>query len=152
MYADLEKIEERGKKKKKGFSLFGRGKDEDNDSGKEDVEQFADLKPAADEQAIEPVSQPEEIPEPEPTPPPKAEPIHPPTPRPTVRPSSTLPPKAVQKAWQPLTGRGLEDAQHRLKDYKRKLNKAFIAKKLTQQQCIIKVASKEIELGLKPSK
>lgn len=122
IYADLEKIEERGKKKK-GFSLFGRRKDEE-DTGREAAEQFVDLEPEA--------PQPDAGPKPAPGP-------------------STPGTEAAQApGWQPLTGRKRQEAEHQLKEYKRKLNRAFIAKKLTQEQCLARVSKKEIELGLKP--
>lgn len=44
MYADLQKIEDRGKRKKKGFATWF-GKKDKEQSEKESVESFADLKP-----------------------------------------------------------------------------------------------------------
>ncbi len=127
MYADLEKIEKRGKKKKRG--LFGRKADDikdvtvNNIEEKETAEAFADMSP----------TEPARPPEPEPEPQPEI------APRPVHKPD-----------WRPLSGRRRKNAEHNLLEYKRKLDTAYKAKKMSRDQCIEKVRLKEVELGLRP--
>ncbi len=157
MYADLEKIEARGKRKKdksKGlFSSFGK-KDEPeaNDSAKESA---APIAAAPAEPVPEPPKQ-EPIPEPQPVVAPKPAPVierlkPQPTPKPAAPPVETAPKTASNDSgWTPLTGSKLKKAEDDLMVYKRWLNSGFKSGVLTKQQCVDMVKAKEIELGLKP--
>jgi hypothetical protein len=164
MYADLEKIEARGKRKKeksKGFfSSFG-NKDE----------------PELDESQT-PESEETQAPTPEPAVPPKeplfskredtphtsAEPPIPKTqqtpqaaPHITHRtesaksaPRQAEPEPQPESSWKPLTGGKLNKAEEDILAYKKWLNKGYKSGILTKEQCTAMVRGKEIELGLRP--
>lgn len=141
MYADLEKIEARGKRKKekrKGlFSSFGQ-KDEPEPSP--EVTQPA-------EKAPEPT--PEVKPQPKPAPPePKA--AEQPKPQPVAVSPPSQPVQQPDNAWKPLTGGKLKKAEDELLAYKKWLNKGYKSGVLTKEQCTAMVWTKEIELGLRP--
>lgn len=176
MYADLEKIEARGKRKKEkksGLFSFGR---------KDDVAQ-AEAKPEpqpSESAQPKPTAAPPQEPEPTPgyiQPPPDSEPQHPvaqeqkahavqPKPEPVVQASQPLPKSdpvqepAVHKpappvqenrsGWKPLTGGRLEKANAELHEYKKWLNKGYKSGVLTKEQCTGMVRAKEVELGLRP--
>ena len=152
MYADLEKIEARGKRKKeksKGFFSFG-NKDEPE---QEEV------------QSTEPVQTPAPEPIPQPTTPkpapPKVQPVaqapqpaktqvvhHVEPPKPAHQPARTE--THTQSSWKPLTGSKLSKAEEDLVIYKKWLNKGYKSGMLTKEQCSDMVRDKEIELGLRP--
>ena len=56
----------------------------------------------------------------------------------------------VEPHWMPLAGRERENAEMRLKEYKRKLNKGYKSGKLTKEQCQARVKNCEVKLGLEP--
>ncbi len=119
MYADLAKIEERGKRKrKKGFLSFMGGKG----SGEE-------APPPVHTTAM--FTQEPRMERPKPEPEKKAEPE-----------------SAPEPVWEPLKGRQLKQAQAKLHEYKRGLEKEFKAGKLSAKECRIRSKQKEIELGL----
>ena len=159
MYADLEKIEARGKRKKeksKGlFSSFGK-KDEPEPEPKQEAMPVE----AAPETGPAPVPEPvfvepktvAEAPKPIPPPQPVAESPKPiPTPPPAHAREAPAP-KPVDGGWKPLTGGKLKKAEEELVAYKKWLNHGFKSGVLTKQQCVDMVRKKEIELGLRPSK
>jgi outer membrane biosynthesis protein TonB len=138
MYADLENIEARGKRKKekkKGlFSSFG-SKDELEPEQPEQTEQ-----PEPEERtATEPAPQASPKPEPSPEPQPAPKPAPAPKPQP-----------AHPSGWQPLAGGKLRKAEEELVEYKRWLNQGFKSGMLTKEQCVAMVRKKEAELGLRP--
>ncbi|MDD4307720.1 MAG: hypothetical protein PHU53_02795 [Thermoplasmata archaeon] len=139
MYADLEKIEARGKRKKeksKGlFSSFGK-KDEP-----EPEEPAAPVVEEPKPTAVAPPAKQE---------PPKQAPL--PTPKPVAQtPAAQAPAKAsADPSWKPLTGGKLTKAEEELLNYKKWINKGYKSGVLTKDQCVSMVKSKEIELGLRP--
>jgi hypothetical protein len=159
MYADLEKIEARGKRKKeksKGlFSSFGK-KDEPEPEPKQEampVEAAPETEPAPVPEPVfvEPktvAEAPKHVPPPQPV-------AESPKPIPTPPPAHAREapaPKPVDGEWKPLTGGKLKKAEEELVAYKKWLNHGFKSGVLTKQQCVDMVRKKEIELGLRPSK
>jgi len=147
MYADLEKIEARGKRKKeksKGlFSSFGKKESEES--------QPAESAPVPTPEPSQPAAQPEPVPQPKPVPPP-AQSVHP-KPAPTPVQSVHTKPAVehiAESSWKPLTGGKLEKANEDLLAYKKWLNKGYKSGVLTKEQCVTMVKAKEIELGLRP--
>jgi outer membrane biosynthesis protein TonB len=152
MYADLEKIEARGKRKKdksKGlFSSFGK-KDEPEaeNSAQENTEPVQAQPSEPPKQETVPAPKPMEAPKPVPV---VEQPKPQPAPMPVAKPTETAPARK-DSGWSPPTGSKLKKAEDDLLAYKRWLNSGFKSGVLTKQQCIDMVRTKEIELGLKPS-
>ena len=118
MYADLAKIEERGKrKKKKGFLSFMGGKE----SGEEAPPVHMTAAFSQEPVSVKPKPEPKKQAEPEPTPKP---------------------------AWEPLKGRQLKHAQAQLNEYKRGLEKEFKSGNLSAKECRMKSKKKMVVLGL----
>ncbi|MCK5024046.1 MAG: hypothetical protein KAR56_00350 [Thermoplasmata archaeon] len=166
MYADLERIEARGKRKKekrKGF--FSRTKKEEMI----EHERIVELEPSPDT-----VSQSQTLASPEATVSPALDPVPgsmaagPATqsvpliipdsaPRPAVpEPEPTQVsvahpevPEPVKTKWFPLSGSKLKRAETHILEYKAWLNKRFKAGKFTKQECLDKLRHKEVELGLR---
>jgi len=155
MYADLEKIEARGKRKKeKKGGLFSFGKKE----AEPEPEPAAPQPKPAQEPAARDA---EHLPEPrQPEPPVQAKPkpaqelkraepkpayIEPPPP-----PAPELAPKRAGAGWSPPTGAKLAKANSDLVKYKKWLNRGYKSGVLTKEQCARMVREKEIELGLRP--
>jgi outer membrane biosynthesis protein TonB len=155
MYADLEKIEARGKRKKdksKGlFSSFGK-KDEPEAENSAQVNtepvqaQPAEPVPEPPKQETVLAPKPVEAPKPAPV---VEQPKPQPAPMPVAKPTETAP-ESKDSGWSPPTGGKLKKAEDDLLAYKRWLNSGFKSGVLTKQQCIDMVKAKEIELGLKP--
>jgi len=135
MYADLEKIEARGKRKKeksKGlFSSFGKKESEES--------QPAESALVPTPEPSQPAAQPEPVPQPKPVPTP-VQSVHT---KPAVE-------HIAESSWKPLTGGKLEKANEDLLAYKKWLNKGYKSGVLTKEQCVTMVKAKEIELGLRP--
>lgn len=140
MYADLEKIEARGKRKKeksKGlFSSFGK---------KDEPEPEDTAAPVVEEPKPTPIAAPVKQETPKHTPQPTPKPV---SPAPAVQ---TPPAKASEDpSWKPLTGGKLTKAEEELLNYKKWINKGYKSGVLTKDQCVSMVKNKEIELGLRP--
>jgi len=148
MYADLEKIEARGKRKKeksKGlFSSFGK-KDNNDPQAAEETPEMSPVPP----ETKQPVPQVEDVPpQISPSPPPPPEPVKKATPPTPAQPAPSTP--IPKPRWTPLSGGKLEKANEELLTYKKWLNKGYKSGVLTKEQCIAMVKAKEIEMGLRP--
>ena len=120
MYADLAKIEERGKrKKKKGLLSFMGGKESGEEAPPVHMTAAFTQEPAKPE----PEPKKEEEPELE------SEPV-------------------TQPAWEPLKGRQLKQAQQQLIEYKKGLEKEFKSGKLSAKECRMRSKKKMVTLGL----
>ncbi|MBA3045474.1 MAG: procyclic acidic repetitive family protein [Candidatus Thermoplasmatota archaeon] len=161
MYADLEKIEARGKRKKeknKGlFSSFGK-KDEpepvpEPQASPEPVPKVVRPEPPKPEpvKKTSPVPQPKPVQEPVARPAPKVESPPPqPVPKPIIAqsaPEQSAP--ETNNGWEPLTGGKLKKAEVDILTYKKWLNNGYKSGILTREQCTDMVRKKEIELGLR---
>ena len=159
MYADLEKIEARGKRKEeksKGlFSSFGKKDEPEPDETPEQQphpEPAPATKPVVSEPpkpapAVEPVvaASPKPAPAKEPEPPKTA-------PAPVAQQPAPKPARVETSDWKPPSGGKLKKAEEDLLAYKKWLNHGYKSGVLTKEQCIDMVLIKEIELGLKPPK
>jgi hypothetical protein len=166
MYADLEKIEARGKRKKeksKGFfsSLGNKDEPEPDESQSPESEEISKPTPEPTVSAKEPMFSKRE--ETHPTAPkadqpiPKTQETHRAAPpithqtgpaKPAARPPEPTP--QPESSWKPLTGGKLNKAEEDLLAYKKWLNKGYKSGVLTKEQCTVMVRGKEIELGLRP--
>lgn len=166
MYADLEKIEARGKRKKeKKGGLFSFGK-KDDAAQPEPQPAVKPAEPARPTQSAAPPLKPEPEPTPryiqpppEPQPPdphepkhvPAVQPVHNPSPKPEPLQQKPAPPIQEEKSgWKPLSGSRLDRANNELLEYKKWLNKGYKSGVLTKEQCTGMVKAKEVELGLRP--
>ncbi|MFO7618808.1 MAG: hypothetical protein R6W91_04040 [Thermoplasmata archaeon] len=158
MYADLEKIEARGKRKKeksKGlFSSFGKKEEPEPD----ERQQAQPEPPITEAPKSEPITA--QPPPPKPAPPPpvmKPAPAQPSKPAETAaKPAIEQPPKqkpqgGADRSWKPLTGSKLKKAEDELIAYKKWLNHGFKSGVLTKQECVAMVQRKKVELGLQPA-
>ena len=174
MYADLENIEARGKRKKeKKGGLFSFGKKDEPAQESHPQPSEPPTRPAAasanpePKPVPQPIAQPTPQPKPKPEPQPVAQPAPQPKPEPRPAAQPALQPKseprqepkpqkpspAIQEdksGWKPLTGGKLDKANNELHEYKKWLNKGYKSGVLTKDQCTGMVRDKEIELGLRP--
>ena len=160
MYADLEKIEARGKRKKeksKGlFSSFGKKDEHEPEEPIKTQPESVETEAPKTEPAV-PKPQPAAEPTPVVQSPPAKPAVRAPKPAETaVKPAAKTPPpkpepkRAAAKPWKPLSGGKLKKAEEELIAYKKWINQGFKSGVLTKQQCIAMVHIKEIELGLRP--
>ncbi len=129
IYADLEKIEARGKRKKKGFFSF-----------------IGEKEPGEESPPVHTVSAFSGNPDPPVAPTP--EPVRSVAPAPSADP--IIPERSSNEEWIPLKGRKLKQAQDQFHDYKKILEKNFKSGHMSKSQCRKKAKAKEIELGLCP--
>ena len=121
IYSDLEKIEERGKrKKKKGFLSSFMGDKETGEEQEVPVQTISAM--SQESKPVEPVPK-------------------------SVEPKTEV---KKDGPWAPLTGKTLKQAKNQLMEYKRMLERSYKAGKLTKGHCRQKSKEKEIELGISP--
>jgi len=165
MYADLEKIEARGKRKKdksKGlFSSFGK-----KDEPEPEVTDQTPEPPKPQEKIEQAAPPPMEKPAPKPAPQPQMQAVKPapivtvhkpvetiqvaPAEKPAHLVNTAQPTATAKSSWTPLTGSRLSQAEEELLNYKKWLNKGYKSGVLTKEQCNTMVREKEMELHLRP--
>jgi hypothetical protein len=132
MYADLEKIEARGKRKKnKGFFSTFSKKDETEPEAPLSEAKPAPVKdmPKPESEIIEPVPEPVAIP---------------------LTKVNSKSPNIQDNSWKPLSGNKLKKAEEIIIEYKKWLNHGLKAGLVSKDQCTEMVHDKKIELGLRP--